>query len=181
VACRVSYARCCDASNRSLNDTANYSPSIEVVEEMNEANEMQLVAELRIDEGVRYSPYNDTRGIMTVGVGHNLQAIPLQADWVYPLSDEQVDQLLESDLENVYSSLNASLPWWVDLNDVRQRVVCNLCFNLGINKLLGFKNTLAAMRQGRYADAAAGMLNSAWASQVGQRAVRLANMMTKGS
>lgn len=149
---------------------------------MNEANEIQLVDELRHDEGVRYSPYNDSRGYLTVGVGHLItRPLPFPDGWTYPLTDEQVDSLLESDLAAVYAGLNAALPWWTDLNDVRQRVICNMCFNLGITKLLGFKNTLAAMRQGRYADAAAGMLNSAWATQVGQRAVRLANMMTKGS
>ncbi|TCK87374.1 glycoside hydrolase family protein [Paraburkholderia sp. BL9I2N2] len=147
---------------------------------MNPANEAQLIAELRRDEGVRYVPYRDTKDIPTVGVGHNLQASPLPAGWTYPLTDDQVNQLLASDLANVFSDLNRDLPWWTDLNDVRQRVIANLMFNLGSNKLLGFKNTLAAMRQGRYDDAAAGMLNSAWASQVGARAQRLAQMMRTG-
>lgn len=147
---------------------------------MNPQNETRLVEELRRDEGVRYVPYQDTKGIPTVGVGHNLKASPLPAGWSYPLTDAQVDQLLMQDLANVYSDLNRDLPWWTDLNDTRQRVVCNLMFNLGSNKLLGFKNTLAAMRQGRYSDAAAGMLNSAWASQVGARAQRLAQMMRTG-
>lgn len=147
---------------------------------ISEENEMQLCDELRRDEGVRYSPYNDSRGIMTIGVGHNMQASPLPDGWTFPLDDGQVDALLESDLESVYSDLDNALPWWEDLNDARQRVICNMCFNLGLTKLLGFKNTLAAMRQGRYADAALGMLNSAWAQQVGARAIRLAYMMKTG-
>jgi lysozyme len=147
---------------------------------MNPDNIARLVEELRRDEGVRYTPYADTKGIPTVGVGHNLQACPLPAGWSYPLSDDQVNTLLERDLANVFSDLNRDLPWWTDLNDVRQRVICNMQFNLGSTKLAGFINTLAAMRQGRYADAAAGMLNSAWASQVGARATRLAKMMKEG-
>lgn len=155
---------------------------------MDQANERQLVVELRCDEGVRYVRYLDTKGIPTTGVGHNLQARPLPVGWTYPLSDAQVDQLLEQDLEAVYVDLDRNLPWWRDLNDVRQRVICNMCFNLGITKLLGFVNTLAAARQGRYADASRGMLNSAWAAQVGiydrngqpGRALRLANMMRDG-
>lgn len=147
---------------------------------MSPDNELLLIGELRRDEGVRYVPYRDTKGIPTVGVGHNLQASPLPSEWVYPLTDGQVDMLLDADLQNVYHDLSRDVPWWTNLNDVRQRVICNMCFNLGMNKLAGFKNTLAAMRQGRYDDAAAGMLNSAWASQVGARAQRLAQMMTKG-
>jgi lysozyme len=147
---------------------------------VNAANELLLIGELRRDEGVRYVPYSDTKGIPTVGVGHNLQASPLPAGWSYPLTDTQVNQLLDADLQNVYHDLTRDLPWWTDLNDVRQRVICNMCFNLGMNKLSGFKNTLAAMRQGRYDAAADGMLNSAWASQVKGRAVRLSVMMRNG-
>jgi lysozyme len=147
---------------------------------MTDDNLRTLIAELRRDEGVEYTPYKDTKGILTVGVGHNLQASPLPSGWLYPLTDEQVDVLLTSDVRNVFEDLDRNLPWWADLNDVRQRVICNMCFNLGMPKLAGFKNTLAAMRQGKYDDAARGMLNSAWASQVKGRATRLADMMRKG-
>jgi lysozyme len=140
-----------------------------------------LVQDLRRDEGVRYVPYEDTMGIPTVGVGHNLRASPLQSGWTYPLTDAQVDQLLLCDITNVFSDLDRNLPWWRDLNDVRMRVLANMMFNLGASKLLGFKNTLTAVRQGRYIDAANGMLNSAWASQVKDRAIRLADMMRTGA
>jgi lysozyme len=148
---------------------------------MNSQNLAQLIAELRRDEGVRYSPYSDTKGIPTVGVGHNLNAKPLPAGWKYPLNDIQVNSLLDDDLEDVFHDLDRNLPWWTDLNDVRQRALANMCFNLGITKLLGFKNTLVFMRQGKYDAAADGMLASAWASQVKGRAQRLADMMRKGA
>jgi lysozyme len=148
---------------------------------MNDDNLLVLIAELRRDEGVEYKPYKDTKGIDTVGVGHNLQASPLPAGWTYPLTDEQVNVLLTQDISNVFADLDHNLPWWVNLNDVRQRVLANMAFNLGIVKLLGFRNTLASMRQGNYKDASSGMLNSAWASQVRGRAVRLADMMLRGA
>lgn len=148
---------------------------------MNDDNLLVLIAELRRDEGVEYKPYKDTKGIDTTGVGHNLQASPLPAGWSYPLTDEQVNVLLTQDIQNVFADLDHNLPWWTDLNDVRQRVLANMAFNLGITKLLGFKNTLAAMRQGKYKDASSGMLNSAWAAQVKGRAVRLADMMLRGA
>lgn len=147
---------------------------------MNPSNEAILVQELRRDEGVRYTPYEDTEGIPTVGVGHNLRAAPLPAGWSYPLTDAQVDTLLDQDLLNVYHDLDRGLSWWSQLCDVRQRVLANMCFNMGINGLMTFRNTLLAMREGRYADAATGMLQSKWATQVGARAKRLADMMTQG-
>jgi lysozyme len=140
-----------------------------------------LEAELRRDEGVRYWPYKDTKGIQTTGVGRNLQAKPLPANWAYPLSDAQVTQLLEQDIADTLANLDRNLPWWRSLDEVRQRCVANMAYNLGIGKLLGFKNALGAMQRGSYAIAAAAMLNSAWAAQVGARAQRLAKAMETGT
>lgn len=139
-----------------------------------------LNAELRRDEGVRYSPYLDTVGIQTVGVGHNMQSSPLPSGWTFPLSDEQVNGLLAGDLMMVFSGLDAHLGWWRTLSYARQRVMANMAFNLGISGLLGFKNTLKYIETGAYEDAAKGMLASKWAKQVGNRAVRLAEMMRVG-
>jgi lysozyme len=141
-----------------------------------------LEAELRRDEGVRYWPYKDTAKPPrdTVGVGRNLQAKPLPANWAYPLTPAQVTQLLEQDIADTLANLDRNLPWWRSLDEVRQRCVANMAYNLGIGKLLGFKNALGAMQRGSYAIAAAAMLNSAWAAQVGARAQRLAKAMETG-
>lgn len=139
----------------------------------------KLIAELRADEGVEYSPYIDTVGIKTVGVGHNLKSSPI-ANAEYPLTDEQVDNLLANDLKIVFNGLDKNLPWWRELSYVRQRVLANMAFNLGISGLLGFTNTLDLIKKGEYAKAANGMLASKWAGQVGARAKRLAMMMITG-
>jgi lysozyme len=147
-----------------------------------------LEAELRRDEGVRYVPYLDTakHPKRTVGVGHNMDASPLPADWKFPLSDAQVNQLLERDISTSLAKLDNALPWWRQMDEVRQRVIANLAFNMGIGNaslgtgLLGFKNTLAAMQRGSYAVAAAGMKASDWYGQVGARAVRLCHAMETG-
>ena len=139
-----------------------------------------LETELRRDEAVEYSPYNDTMGIPTVGVGHNLRASPLPAGWTYPLTDAQVNTLLASDLQATFASLNAKLPWWTSLDEVRQRVIANMAFNMGMARLLGFAKMLAAAKSGDYTTAAAQMKASAWYTQVGDRAVRLCQAMATG-
>lgn len=149
---------------------------------MNPTNLALLIAELRRDEGVRYVPYldNATPPNDTTGVGHNLNVSPLPAGWTYPLTDAQVDQLLTGDLNETFMELNTSLPWWTSLDDVRQRVVANMCFNMGIGTLLTFRNTLTDIKLGFYVAAAAGMRSSLWAKQVGARAQRLADAMATG-
>lgn len=137
-----------------------------------------LLQELRRDEGVRYAPYLDSVGVKTVGVGHNLEAHPL--DLAYPLTDDQVNQILADDLFSVFHDLDGNIGWWRSLTCARQRVLVNMCFNLGINRLMAFKHTLADIQIEHYALAAQGMLSSKWARQVGDRAVRLAKMMVDG-
>lgn len=141
-----------------------------------------LISELRRDEGVRYTIYldNSIPPNQTVGVGHNCQASPLPAGWACPLTDGQVDQLLAGDLQITFASLDHALPWWRQMDPVRQRVIANMCFNLGITRLLGFHNTLLAMQRGSYAVAAAGMKASSWYSEVGARAQRLCQAMETG-
>lgn len=149
---------------------------------MTPENLAQLQIELRTDEAVRYTVYFDSNGIPTTGVGHNLRAKPLPNGWTYPLNDVQVTTLLLNDVqEDAVAPLDKHLPWWAQMDAVRQRVIANMCFNMGINELLTFHNTLAAMQSGDYAAAEAGMKASAWYGQVGQRAVRLCHMMLTGT
>lgn len=136
-------------------------------------NRQKLYAELRRDEGSRSFPYTDTVGKLTIGVGRNLTDVGL--------SDEEIDHLLDNDVARVESGLDRALPWWRTLDDVRQRVIANMAFNMGVFGLLTFKNTLEAIRVGDWSRAHAGMLASKWATQVGPRAKRLAEMMLTGS
>lgn len=134
-------------------------------------NRDKLKAQLNTDEGRKNRVYTDTVGKLTVGVGRNI------SDRAF--SEDEIDLMLENDIKLVESALDHALPWWRNMNDARQNVLANMCF-MGIGKLLGFKNTLAAMQTGRYDDAAEGMLDSLWAKQVGDRAKRLAAVMRTG-
>lgn len=139
-----------------------------------------LNSELRRDEAVRRIPYKDTEAIWTVGVGHNMKAKPLPNGWVFPLTDAQIDWLLAEDLLTVFAELDGNLSWWRNLSYPRQRVLANMAFNMGVPRLLAFKITLAAMKGGHYGVAATNMLDSKWAKQVGDRAIRLSQLMERG-
>ena len=148
-----------------------------------------IISELELDEGVRLSPYRCTAGFLTIGVGRNLDTNKLTAEELAfvghncrtkPITKEQSDYLLKNDIEKVCADLMKFLPWWAYLGDVRRRVLVNMAFNLGTEGLLKFENTLALIRSGSYAQAAAEMVKSKWAKQVGKRADRLTNMMKTG-
>ena len=123
-----------------------------------------MKAELLRDEGLRDEVYKDTRGFMTVGIGHNLSI---------PQNSFTTDALYENDLNGCIASLDLRLAWWRKLDPVRQRVLINMMFNLGGNGLLKFPRFLAAMQAGQWGEAADQMMNSEWAREVGARATRL--------
>ncbi|MCX8567065.1 MAG: lysozyme [Glomeribacter sp. 1016415] len=139
---------------------------------MDPYNRLLLTAELKRDEGVRLKPYTDTVGKLTIGTGRNLSDMGISAF--------ENDHLLSNDIVRVESELDEHMLWWRSLDPVRQRVLANMCFNLGIGKLLGFKHTLHLIQSSQYTQAADAMLQSKWAMQVNQRAVRLTNMMRLG-
>lgn len=135
-------------------------------------NAQQLMAQLNIDEGRRKHIYPDTMGKITAGVGRNLT----DRDF----SEDEIDLMLQNDVRMVLQSLDKTYPWWKGMTEERQQVLANMAFNLGMAKLSAFKNFLKALQSGRWDMAADEMLNSAWAGQVGARAVRLAQRMRKG-
>jgi len=138
-------------------------------------NDLELIKELRRDEGVIDHAYQDSLGYWTIGVGRLIDKKKGGR-----LTDEEIDYLLLNDIKECTADLDKNLPWWRSLTDARRRVLVNMRFNLGMAGLLGFKNTLKFIETGDYAKAASNMLLSKWAKQVGQRANRLAAMMEKG-
>lgn len=122
-------------------------------------------------EGLRNKPYRCTAGKLTIGIGRNLDA--------NGISTEEAIHLMRNDLEKCRKQV-ALLKMPEDLGEVRTAVLVNMCFNLGLAGLQTFKNTLANVRNKRFAAAAQGMRDSKWARQVGQRARTLAKMMETG-
>jgi lysozyme len=135
------------------------------------------LAELRrtlIDaEGLRLKPYVDTVGKMTVGVGRNLTDVGL--------SKEEVLLLLENDISRALHDCERTFPWFQALDPVRQRVIVEMRFQLGLGALLEFTQTLGFIERGEYESAATTLLKSKAAVQTPKRWKRLAQMMKTGA
>ena len=129
----------------------------------------RLEALLRLHEGERLKPYTDTTGHLTIGVGRHLTDMGITA--------AESEMLLRTDVARTREAVCRAWPWVEQLDPVRQAVVLDMAFNLGVKGLKQFKRTLALLQKGRWEAAADAMLDSLWAKQVGQRAVRLAQMV----
>jgi len=115
---------------------------------------------------------DNIKGLLTIGYGRNVMG--------RGLSQEEAEYLLKNDVSEVYEDLRTTYPWSSKLSHNRQVVMIDLRFNMGAAKLATFKNTLSAMEKGDYKEAAKHLLDSAYAKQVGRRAIRNAEMIVLG-
>ena len=137
-----------------------------------------LADDLKHDEGCRLTAYRDTLGVWTIGVGH--AHVAEGTAWTATECDAQ----LAADIVHAEALLDAHAAWWRDLDDPRQDVMVNLCFNMGwgdgTRGLSSFKATLRSIEAGDYGKAAEGLLASRWATEVHGRATRLAVQLRTG-
>lgn len=132
---------------------------------------------LKCDEGLRLAVYKDTLGNDTIGYGH---CITFEENIPPVITLDEALDLLGKDIDRAIQGVLKALPWVGDLATVRQAVLFSMSFNMGLNGLLAFRHTLAAVKKGDYSEAAKQMLDSRWAHQVGFRAQKLAAIMLTG-
>ena len=135
----------------------------------------QITKQLRRDEGVVSNAYQDSLGYWTIGVGRLIDKRKGGK-----LRDNEIDFLLSNDIDEVEEALGARISFYKGLDEARRGVLLNMAFNLGIDGLMAFKNTLSLVGAGKYKEASVEMLKSKWATQVGNRAVRLSKQMATG-
>jgi len=138
-------------------------------------DKQKLLEQISRHEGRVNHAYQDSEGYWTIGVGH---LIDKRRGGYIP--DFIIDALLEWDIQQVEESLDQYLPLWRSLDAIRQRVIVDMAFNIGVVGLSHFKRMQSALWAGMYDVAAKEMLDSKWARQVGRRAEKLAEMMKTG-
>lgn len=134
-----------------------------------------LATELARDEGKRLDAYLDSLGFWTIGIGHLLG----RERRMVSITEAECNALFNHDVLVAELTAERAVPGYATLDDVRQRAMVNMAFNLG-NKLGDFKGTLAAIGRKDWEDAAKHMADSLWAKQVGARATRLQEMVRTG-
>jgi lysozyme len=133
---------------------------------------VKLKAQLTEEEGIRSKPYVDTQGVLTIGIGRNLRD--------KGISEDEINYLYQNDVADVTDDLAKNLPWALDLDDVRQRVIYDLCFNIGLGGLLRFHKFIEYAQEGKHDLAAAELQDSLWFNQVGKRGPKLVEMYRTG-
>lgn len=136
-------------------------------------------------EGFRQFPYLDCcgkpwrdcqcvkKGKLTIGFGRNLDDVGI--------STLEGEVLLDHDLYTAESHAGKAFDWFGACSELRQRAVVELVFNLGIVGFKGFRQTIAAIKAKQFKAASLHLLDSLWATQVGEtRSSRIARYLRDG-
>ena len=157
-------------------------------------NRQDLIDKLIVAEGLRLQVYKDTLGIDTIGIGRNLEDrgitkeeladldIPtIEHVYEYGITEADAVYLAENDVQIVEEELLRAHPCVEDLDAVRQLVLVDMAFNMGVPRLCKFKKMWNAIHENKFDVASKEMLDSRWANQVKSRSVKLANAMHNGA
>ena len=120
-------------------------------------------------ENLKLLPYKCTAGKLTLGVGRNIED--------RGISKETAMQMLDEDIEICLNELMERLDYFETLPTEVQETLVNLCFNMGISRLMKFQLMLGAIQAGQYELAAKELLDSRYARQVGKRSEELADIL----
>lgn len=158
-------------------------------------NKTRMAEQLILHEGIRYKPYLCTEGYLTILVGFNIDARGWQelsrilgrtVNESSTFTKADAMKVLDSDIDRFEKAVIVHFPEYKKLDEVRQRVVLDMAFNLGF-RALSFKDTIAAIKIRNWSKAVRCMFRSKWANQVDDgegkkfgRADRLAQMMLTG-
>ena len=172
-----------------------------VVEDWRRLNVLKhsLKDQLILHEGLKLKPYKCPANKWTVGVGRNLEDVGLSKDeqlklfgtsnlnrkevidglLIRGISEEEALFLLDNDIKKCTADVER-FPWFEYLDPVRQKVIVDMRFNLGLAGLKKFRKMIGHLEVGAYFDAADEMKNSKWYWEVGNRSRRLVKMMATG-
>ncbi len=133
----------------------------------------EFLAIIKQREGFRGLPYRDTKGIATIGYGHNLSE---------PISEAAATAIQIDDAESIAHQVAGVIgdDVWPTLAPARAWALADARATLA--KLAKFVHMIAAVRSGDWAEAAAQALRSEWATDVGPgRANEVTAMLRSGA
>ena len=141
---------------------------------------MNLILKSRLigEEGFSPKPYKDSEGYWTVGFGWCMDKRPLTAELAVVILEYQIN-------ETETQVMKQCSDWYPGLSDIRQSVILDIAFNMGISHLLGFHHMIAAIKAGDFEEAANQLLytngvKTPYYEETGIRAEALADLFRKG-
>ena len=149
-----------------VSDAVSLDPEIKT--EMKKEH-LQAVKLLKMDEGLRLKIYKDTKGLDTIGFGHNVSGRKLtkkehkhlfpNRKYHIPISEmvqiwssigitkEDAEYLLEQDIKLAEKDLITIFgDYWNQIPLTKKVFLTDMSFNLGLSRMSGFRKMIAAIK-----------------------------------
>lgn len=144
----------------------------------------ELIKNLKLHEGANARIYLDSRGFETIGYGFKVDCLTrdellLNGGKVQPMSKEVAEQILILKIKKLRPKVFNALKWLEAKPLPVQECVLEMAYQMGLEKLLTFKNTLKFIELGEYKKAYENGLLSLWAKQTPSRARDVLGMLLK--
>lgn len=143
-------------------------------------NFTRLIEQIKEDEGFRHNPYQDTRGVWTIGYGTTKIGNDPVTKHTAPIPYTEAENHLKADLYTACMDAQRIFPSFYGMTALRQEVLVNMAYNLGGTRLARFTKLNAALLNFDYDKAADEMVDSKWYWQVGNRSRRMVEQMRTG-
>ena len=134
---------------------------------------MSLIESVKESEGFRSKVYKCTEGYDTIGYGFAIKDLELDEDICH--------QILVKILNDLIDNANDKFPFLLELPDEKADIVYEMIYQMGLNGVSRFKKMLKALEDQDFEKASVEMLDSLWAKQTPNRALKMSNKMKSNS
>ena len=132
----------------------------------------KLLESIKINEGFEPRVYKDTLGIDTIGYGFAIKDLYLDEDIA--------EQILEKKVNKLLKEVDSRFDWFKFMPENIKEVVVEMCYQLGVTGFSKFKKTIKLLSDRNFTKASTEMLDSLWAKQTPNRALKLSNIVKEG-
>ena len=112
-------------------------------------------------EGLKLKPYKDTKGILTIGVGRNLENNGIEQD--------EALFMLKNDIKRCKNELREIFINFDELPENVKLVLIDMIFNLGKTRFLKFKHMIEAVKNKDWENMIKEMKDSKWCRELKNR------------
>jgi lysozyme len=135
----------------------------------------RLINRLKLDEGFRAEPYQDTVNVWTIGYGTtHILGQPVTSK-TKPVTKKGATRLLYLNLADSVDIAKNFVNNFSKLSYEKQEALVNMAYQLG-NRLNQFKKAREAIQNSQWDRAYRELLNSKWAKQTPKRAKRVSEV-----
>lgn len=138
-------------------------------------------------EGLRLRPYLCPAKKWTIGVGRCYQTNPFTPEELKAVGDYKMGitelaamMLLRNDIAKCKKQLKDNFKWYEKLDKERQYALLDMCFQLGLGGLKGFKKMLKALEVKDFEEAAKQCLDSKYHKDTPKRCERISRLIRTG-